>query len=187
MNNITLTVINILAVLLSPIIALWISNIAQDNKEKRKEKVQILKVLMTQRFTTKNIEYVNALNLIDIVFVDSKSVRGAYKNLYNEYATTMDLNIENNKQIYLDKIKKATTQLIEAIIKEIGYKDKITWDEIQEPYVPQWLSDEVFLRTELSNAQVQFANFVKTLTPQNNVTSSTNNTTKNNEDNINDK
>ena len=101
-----LTVINILAVLLSPIIALWISNIVQERKEKRKEKMQILKILMTQRFSVKNIEYVNALNLIDVVFVDSKDVRGAYKNLYNEYASTIDLNNENNRQIFQEKIKK---------------------------------------------------------------------------------
>lgn len=62
MDNIAWTIINILAVLLSPIIALWISNIVQERKEKRKEKMQILKILMTQRFSVKNIEYVNALN-----------------------------------------------------------------------------------------------------------------------------
>lgn len=175
MDNICWTIINILAVLLSPVIALWISNIIQDQKEKRKEKMQILKVLMTQRFSVKNIEYVNALNLIDVVFVDSKNVRDAYKNLYNEYGSTIDLNNENNRQIFQEKIKKATTRLLEAIVKDIGYKDKITWDTLQEPYMPQWLSDEVFLRTELNNAQVQFANFVKTLTPQNNTVVQPNN------------
>ena len=36
MDNITWTIINILAVLLSPVIALWISNIIQERKEKRK-------------------------------------------------------------------------------------------------------------------------------------------------------
>ena len=177
MDNIAWTIINILAVLLSPVVALWISNIIQNRKEKRKEKMQILKVLMTQRFSVKNIEYVNALNLIDVVFVDSKDVRSAYKNLYNEYASTIDLNNENNRQIFQEKIKKATTQLLEAIVKDIGYKDKITWDTLQEPYMPQWLSDEVFLRTELNNAQVQFANFVKTLTPQNNTAVQANNDT----------
>ena len=106
MDNIAWTIINILAVLLSPIIALWISNIVQERKEKRKEKMQILKILMTQRFSVKNIEYVNALNLIDVVFVDSKDIRSAYKNLYNEYASTIDLNNENNRQIFQEKIKK---------------------------------------------------------------------------------
>ena len=67
--------------------------------------------------------------------------------------------------------------MLEAIVKDIGYKDKITWDTLQEPYMPQWLSDEVFLRTELNNAQVQFANFVKTLTPQNNTAVQANNDT----------
>ena len=57
-----LTIINILAVLLSPIIALLISKKLHEKEEKRKEKIYILKVLMTQRFSIKSIEFVNALN-----------------------------------------------------------------------------------------------------------------------------
>lgn len=80
--QIWVTIINITAVILSPIVALLISNKIQTDKAKRQEKIQILKILMTQRFSVRSIDYVNALNLIDVIFIDSKEVRDAYSNLY---------------------------------------------------------------------------------------------------------
>ena len=167
MENLTLNIINIIAIIISPIIAFGISNHIQDRKEKRKEKIQILKILMTQRFSPKNIEYVNALNLIDIVFIDSEKVRSAYKNLYSLYANKVNFNNPEEKENYLLKVKRVETKLIEAIVADLGYKDKITWDAIQEPYIPQWLYDEITKRDQLNNAQLDLVNFVKTLTPQN--------------------
>ena len=68
--------------------------------------------------------------------------------------------------------------MIESIVKNIGYKDKITWDTIQEPYIPQWLHDELLAKSEMNGAQVQLANFVmKTLVPQNNTAVQVNNDT----------
>lgn len=61
------------------------------------------------------IDYANALNLIDIVFYDSKNVRQAYKDLLNMYykgnVTDTEFNTKNLK-------------LIESIIKDIGYIKK---------------------------------------------------------------
>lgn len=180
-----LTVINILAVLLSPIIALLISKKLQEKEEKRKEKIYILKVLMTQRFSIKSIEFVNALNLIDIIFVDDKPVREAYKNLYNAYAVKVDTNNADETLAYTNEIKKKTTKLIESIVKNIGYKDKITWDTIQEPYIPQWLHDELIAKSEMNSAQVQLVNFIKAITPQGS-TDKQAQEQKNNKDDINE-
>ncbi len=182
--QITLTIINIIAVILSPIVALLISNKIQTDKAKRQEKIQILKILMTQRFSAKNIDHVNALNLMDVVFIDSKEVREAYKDLYTVYGSKFDNNNENEVRDYCEKAKKAETKLIEVIINDLGYKDKITWDAIQEPYIPKWLSDEIVARTEINNAQTHIANYIKaTLTPQNKTTTKTENMQKADKDN----
>ena len=61
-------IINIIAIILSPIIALYISHKVQISYEKRKEKIEILKILMARRIPSNSIEYVNALNIIDIIF-----------------------------------------------------------------------------------------------------------------------
>lgn len=158
-----ISIVNIIAIVVSPILALLISNWFQDKKSKHNEKLWILKTLMVQRASQKNIDYVNALNLIDIVFVDSPKVLEAYDKLYKEYATTLDLTKENNRALFVENTKRAETKLIEAIITNIGYRDKITWDRIQQPYIPQWLVDESKARTEFMDAQTHVANIVNTL------------------------
>lgn len=134
-QTIIIAIINILAILASPIIALLISNKIQENKDKRKDKVEILKALMKKRGPLQDTHYVDALNLIDLVFVDSEEVRTAYRNLYSEYC-------KKPEDINLNNINLCETKLIETIVENIGYKDKITWDNIQQPYNPNWLSKQ---------------------------------------------
>lgn len=129
-----MTIINIIAIILSPIIALFISHKVQINHEKRKEKIEILKILMARRIPSNSIEYVNALNIIDIIFVDSPKVKAAYKSLYEAY----------QQQNYdVSKSQMMLTKLIEAIVADVGYKEKITWDAIQQPYYPVWLDNQL--------------------------------------------
>lgn len=140
--GVAMTVINIIAIVVSPLVALKLSVNMQKNNRKQNEKLHILKTLMTSR-VVRNIDYVNALNIIDIVFVDSPKVLEAYRKLYKEYS-----NYGNQKSI-----ETAQTKLLEAIISDVGYKDKITWGRIQEPYFPQWLYEEQKIKSEYMNAQ----------------------------------
>lgn len=158
--QIILTVLNIFAVILSPIIALWISNKIQEKKEKRNDKLWILKTLMIQRATIQDVNYVNALNLIDLIFVDSSNVRKAYKALYNEY-------LKRGESFNHEKVHRARTKLIETIVNDLGYKDKITWEDIQELYVPEWLVEEIKKRNQITDAQSNVANFINSMTKPN--------------------
>lgn len=144
-----LQIINIIAILLSPIIALLISHTLQKDYEKKKEKLSILKTLMAQRIHQNSIEYVNALNIIDIIFSDSKKVRLAYKNLHNSY---------NQKDFDYSKTQTQLTKLIEAIVEDVGYKEKITWDEIQQPYYPIWLDKEIQANSAIQEYNLAIAN-----------------------------
>lgn len=155
-----LTVVNIFAVILSPIIALWISNKIQEKKEKRNDKLWILKTLMIQRATIQDVNYVNALNLIDLIFIDSSNVRKAYKELYNEY-------LKRGESFNYEKVHRARTKLIETIVNDLGYKDKITWEDIQELYVPEWLVEEIKKRNQITDAQSNVANFINSMTKPN--------------------
>ena len=150
-------IISIIAILLSPIIALFISNKLQAKNELRKEKISILKILMINRATANSIDYVNALNLIDIVFVDSKKVRESYRLLYESY----------NPQVYnFTKSQMMLTKLIEAIVKDIGYKEKITWDTIQQPYIPIWLTNEIQTNSAIKECALAIANFALNVNKQ---------------------
>lgn len=170
--QIIIAVINIIAIVVSPIIALLISNKIQNDKDKRNDKLWILKILMMQRVSTQDISYVNALNLIDLVFVDSKPVRDAYAVLYSEYA-------KNEVDFSAERISRAKTKLIEMIVNDIGYKDKITWDNIQQPYGPKWLLEEIDKKNQLMNAQIDMANMVTSISNQNKQKEANNEANKN--------
>ena len=127
---------------------------------------------MTQRIPMNDINYVNALNLIDLIFVDSLSVRNSYKELLNSYS-------QKETDFDAEKISRAKTKLIETIIADIGYKDKITWDEIQQPYCPKWLLDDIDKKSRIINAQANVAEIIKSMPIVNN--NKSNNEVKKNE------
>ena len=116
-------ILNLIAIVVIPIAAVLIGQHLQNRAEIRKDKMQIFKTLMTQ-------ESVHCLNIIDIVFADDKTVRDAWKDLYDKYC------VQNPDAAQLKKIQNAQYKLLETISKSLGYKDKVTWETIQNPYVP---------------------------------------------------
>lgn len=128
-----ITVINIVAIIAAPIISVVIAQKLQERAEKRKDKIQIFKTLMTSRVYGWTMDSVHALNIIDIVFSDDDSVRLAWKDLNDKY------NISDPDQHHLKKIEQAQYKLLEAMSNSLGYKGKITWETIQNPYIPNGL------------------------------------------------
>lgn len=147
-----LIAINILAIALSPIIANIISIKMNQRNEKRNEKLKILRILMMTRMNRACIDYANALNLIDVVFYNSKKVRQAYKELlemyYKENVSENEANIKNLK-------------LIEYIIEDIGYSKKINWNEVSIPYSPKWYFQELEKNEEYKKATIYVGQFLK--------------------------
>ena len=86
---------------------------------------------MTSRIYGWTPDSVHALNIIDIVFSDDKKVRAAWKDLNDKY------HVDNPDDQHLKKIEQAQYKLIEEISNSLGYKDKITWETIQNPYIPR--------------------------------------------------
>ena len=66
--------INIIAIIVAPIAAVWIGQMLQDRAEKRRDKVAVFKAVMTYRYGWSQ-EAVLALNSIPIVFAEDKTVR----------------------------------------------------------------------------------------------------------------
>lgn len=122
-------IVNIIAIIISPIIATLITLYISKKNEIRNEKLKILRVLMVTRLNRACLEYANALNLIDIIFYNSRNVRQSYKELLEMY---------NKGNVSDTEFSTKNLKLIESIIKDIGYSKKINWDEISLPYAPQW-------------------------------------------------
>lgn len=135
--------IEVLAVLVSPVIAVWVGSYLQTKAEKRKDKIVLFKTLMTERIYGWAYGSVNALNIIDIVFDDDVKVRTAWKNLYGKYAA------DGGSDETYKEIQELQHKLLEAMAVSLGYKEKIIWDSIRKPYLPKGM-------VELQEQQKQF-------------------------------
>lgn len=124
-------ILNLIAIIVIPIVAVLIGQHLQNRAEIRKDKMHIFKVLMTSRIYGWTQESVHCLNIIDIVFSDDENVRNAWKDLYDKYC------VQNPDETQLKKIQTAQYKLLDTMASSLGYKDKVTWETIQNPYIPE--------------------------------------------------
>lgn len=141
-------VLNLIAVLLIPVVAVIVGQYLQERVQKRKDKMQIFQCLMTRRITGwAALEAVNAINSIDIIFTDNKEIR----NQLSVWKSKCRKDIPSEEQ-YREQCK-----LLELMANDLGYKDKITWDIIQNPYYPEGLNQQLTMNTQIMNGQVEWA------------------------------
>lgn len=154
-NGIIFNVINIFAVIIAPVVAVVIGQWLQNQSEKRKDKMIIFRTLMTSRIYDWTVEGVHALNMIDIVFSDDEKVRSAWKDLFDKY------HVEKPTQMQINAIKQSKHKLLETMANSLGYKDKITWETIQNPYIPNGMVNQLNIQQQSQNA---FCNILNTMT-----------------------
>ena len=82
------SILNLIAIIVIPIVSVIVGQYLQNRAEKRKDKMQIFKTLMTSRVYGWTDDSVHALNIIDVVFADDKAVRDAWKDLYDKYSVS---------------------------------------------------------------------------------------------------
>lgn len=155
-------VINIAAIIIAPIASVLIGQELQDRAKRRQDKMDIFKTLMTSRVYGWTTASVYALNIIDIVFADDKRVRSQWKIYYDRLCVS-DPSEEDMKKIETEKFK-----LLEVIAVSLGYKDKITWETIQNPYIPKGLTDSMIQQQQYQNGQVEIMNMMKSIFPTQN-------------------
>ena len=143
-------VLNLIAIIIAPIAAVLIGQWLQNRSERRKDKLDIFKSLMIERNGWSS-ESVRALNIIDIVYADDTNVRMRWKEYYDR------LCIENPSDTDLKKIKTAQEKLLEAMAVSLGYKDTVTWETIQNPYVPKGMIEAEQMQREYQNGQLAWA------------------------------
>ena len=140
-------IINIIALIIIPVLAVVIGQKLQVYSQKRNDKMQIFKTLMTSRIFGWTNESVQAMNLIDVVFADDKAVRKQWKICFDKMC------VENPTDTDLSKIKLEREKLLEAMAKSLGYKDIITWESIQNPYIPKGMTDLMAQQQAYQNNQ----------------------------------
>ena len=148
--EITFAVLNIIAIVLIPIVAVVVGQKLQNRAEKRRDKLTVFKVLMANRFGW-SPESVYAMNIIDIVFADNKAVLKNWNDYYDK------LCIQEPNEMQIKQIKTAQEKMLESMAVSLGYKDKITWDAIQNPYIPKGMLDAAQQQQTIQRGQEQLA------------------------------
>lgn len=156
-------ILNLIAIFIIPVVAVIVGQHLQNRAEIRKDKMHIFKVLMTSRIYGWTQESVHCLNIIDIVFADDKKVRDAWKDLYDKYC------VENPDETQIKKIQNAQYKLLETIANSLGYKDKVTWETIQNPYIPKGMLQQINERNQSQQAYNNLLLNMQHIIPKNNM------------------
>ena len=144
--------INIIAVLLSPVIAVGVTLWWQQRKEKRDSKERLFLTLMAHRRAfPPTIEWVNALNVIDVVFSDSHQVVQLWHEYYASLANPpANKNFEGRDHTYL--------LMLSSMARSLGYK-RLEQTDIDKFYTPQVHGDQMNLNWE---CQAEWLRVLKT-------------------------
>ena len=134
--------INIIALILGPILAVLVGQFLQNRTKKREDKIALFKSIMASRVHGWTSDSVYALNIVEIIFPDNPKVIAQWKILYDK------LCVQNPDATELKKIETEHTKLLLEMAKALGYKDKVTWETIQNPYIPAGMVNSINMQNE---------------------------------------
>lgn len=80
-----MTIINIIAILLSPIIAVVIGELLRKRNFEKQKKLEILHDLIAYRDRPDSIEFLRALNLLRLFFSKDNELKKLVNNLYEKF------------------------------------------------------------------------------------------------------
>ena len=124
----------IAAVAIIPVIVWFLGVKYQDRKAKRDAQEKVFFTLMADRGTNPSTkEWVDALNVIDIVFQEHKKVRKAWK----EYLSSL-----NEKSPHFDTQNSFKLDLLSEMAMALGYKN-LKQTEIDRFYSPKYFGSQM--------------------------------------------
>lgn len=150
-------VLNLLAIIIIPIVSVLVAQSRQNRAEKRKDKMQLFRTLVSSRIYGWTTDSVSALNIIEIVFSDNKKVCERWREYYNL------LCVQNPTEEQQTEINTAHDELIKAMGKALGYKDKETLEILQHPYMPVGLKAEIIQQQTNRNDYFSAISLVKNM------------------------
>lgn len=139
-------IVTLIAIALSPAIAVLISIWVHNWREKRQHKKLIFSSLMSSRHQIISDEIVRALNMIDVVFYNKKKVR----ELWHEYYDMLLNEGLNNSTGWKQRDTKRL-ELIHEMAKAIGYGKEITHIDVDRVYMPVGLAQDTWKAKEIAD------------------------------------
>lgn len=136
--------LSIIAILVSPVFAVSITLWYTKQQDKRRQKMNLfLTLIATRKELPTPARFVDALNMIDVVFNGNNKVISAWKTLFASYQTHPFDNqaIKNADNKLLD--------LLDVMAKSLGYKD-IKQTDYDAFYSPVLFSEQMFFQQNLN-------------------------------------
>ena len=110
---------------------------AERDAERQRQKLYVFSLLMQERAQIHSDNGVRALNLIDVVFSDSRDVRDAWAELFSAF---------HLKPLPQHVLGERLLKLLRAIAKDIGLADELRSDDLSRVYFPIVQEQEQFIR-----------------------------------------
>lgn len=160
MRSNLVAILTLVAIGVSPVIAVLVSVWLQDRKERRAQKLMILGALIGTRHNPVSDETVRALNLIDVVFHDNAKIR----QLWREYFDMLSNQGLENPAGWAQRQKK-NLEMITEMAKALGYKKTITHLDVDRVYYPVGLGEQARKNAAVLDGFLDFFKTVATALP----------------------
>ena len=153
-TNLLLSIVQIVAVSIIPLIVWVLGNHYQDRKAKNVAKLKVFLTLMANRKSASiTKEWADSLNVIDVVFQDDRKVREAWKAYHDSL---------NNKSPHFASNNSYMLDLLSEMALSLGYKD-LKQTEIDSFYNPQQFVDQNQMHNELMTENLRILRHSKNL------------------------
>jgi hypothetical protein len=141
------TGLTVVAIIASPITALWVQRKGDDRRASRARKEAIFRTLWTNRARPAYLVRVDALNMIDVEFFGEQKIIDAWADLFAHYRADYKAEgVSETERTHRHKEKYAT--LLYEISQSLGYKIGKTHirDDVYRPDIHNEF-DEIELQT----------------------------------------
>jgi hypothetical protein len=129
-------VLNGVAIILAPIIAVWVGGILQRRADAHRSKLQVFGTLVALRHDPLSLEAVRALNLIDAAFADTPAVREAWTRYYT---ALNDANMNAGPGFSIREDRRR--DLLLAMVKGLRLSRKISSADLLRTYLPTFVAE----------------------------------------------
>jgi hypothetical protein len=129
-------IVNGIAIVLAPIVALGVGGILQRRSDVNKTKLTVFGTLIALRHDPLSVESTRALNLIDAAFADDSRVREAWTRYY----TVLNDQSMNAAPGYSIREEKRRDLLLE-MVKALGLSRKISSADLLRTYLPTFVAE----------------------------------------------
>ena len=119
LTNVSFALATIVAILMGPVLAVLVTRWVDIRRAKRDRQWDIFRTLMRHRRTAMNVDFVGALNLVEVEFAKSAEVVAAWRELLGKFELLANAGPEQLQQLDVER-SQSQARLLNAIAKKLG-------------------------------------------------------------------